>query len=82
MRYLEKPWVTKNVLKLCDKRKDLKKKRYEAEETKEFREANKRIQKAVKKAKEDWIGAQCEDFETCLNESIKTGKGSNLREAG
>ena len=26
-----------------------------------------RIQKAVKKAKEDWIGAQCEQTETCLN---------------
>ena len=28
-----------------------------------------RIQKAVKKAKEDWIGAQCEETETCLNEN-------------
>ena len=25
------------------------------------------IQKAVKKAKEYWIGAQCEEIETCLN---------------
>ena len=29
--------------------------------------ANKRIQKAVEKAKDDWIGAQCEEIETCLN---------------
>ena len=41
-------------------------KRYEAEGAKEYREANRRIQKAVKKAKEDWIGAQCETIETCL----------------
>ena len=27
------------------------------------------IQKAVKKAKEDWIGAQCEEIETCLNKN-------------
>ena len=40
---------------LCDERRDLKKKRYEAEGAKEYREANRRIQKAVKKAKEDWI---------------------------
>ena len=33
---------------------------------KEFREANKRIKKAVKKAKEDWIGAHYEETETCL----------------
>ena len=33
------------------------------------KEANRRIQKAVKKAKEDWIGAQCEEIETCLNKN-------------
>ena len=27
------------------------------------------IQKAVKKAKEDWICAQCEEIETCLNKN-------------
>ena len=25
------------------------------------------FQKTAKKAKEDWIGAQCEEIETCLN---------------
>ena len=65
----KKPWVTtKDVLHLCDDRRDLKKKRYEAEGAKEYREAN-RIQKAVKKAKEDWICAQCEEIETCLNKN-------------
>ena len=47
----------------------MKKKRYEAEGAKEYREANRRIQKAVKKAKEDRIGAQCEEIETCLNKN-------------
>ena len=56
-------------INLCDERRDLKKKRYEAEGAKEYREANRRIQKAVKKAKEDWIGAQCEEIETCLNKN-------------
>ena len=51
-RRREKPWVTKDVLDLCDERRDLNK-RYEAEGAKEYREANKRIQKAVKKTKED-----------------------------
>ena len=57
-RSRKRPWVTKDVLDLRDERRDLKKKRYEAEGAKEYREANRRIQKAVKKAKEDWIGAQ------------------------
>ena len=33
-----------------------------------YREAN-RIQKAVKKAVDDWIGAQCEEIEICLNKN-------------
>ena len=44
-------------------RGDLKKRRCDAEE------AYKRIQEAVKKAKEDWIGVQCEEIETCLNKN-------------
>ena len=67
-RRRKKPWVTKDVLDLCDERRDLKKKRYEAG-AKEYREANRMIQKAVKKAKEDWTGAQCEEIETCLNKN-------------
>ena len=67
-RHRKKPWVTRDVLDLCDERRNLKK-WYEAEGAKEYREANKRIQKAVTKAKEDWIGAQCEEIETCLNKN-------------
>ena len=74
------------MLILCDERRDLKKKRYEAEGAKEYREANKRIQKAVTKAKEDWIGDQCEEIETYLNKnnskSLSAGEGSNIRETG
>ena len=67
-RCRKKPWVTTDVLDLCDERRDFKK-RYEAEGAKEYRGANRRVQKAVKKAKEDWIGAQCEEIETCLNKN-------------
>ena len=48
-RRRKKPWVTKDVLDLCDERRDLKKKRYEAEGAKEYREANRRIQKQYRK---------------------------------
>ena len=65
-RRRKKPWVTKYVFELCDKKRDMKKKRYEAEGAKEYREANRRIQKAVKKLKKDWTGAQCEEIETYL----------------
>ena len=42
-RRRKKPWVTKDVLDLCDGRRDLKK-RDKAEGVKEYREANRRIQ--------------------------------------
>ena len=41
-RRRKKPCVTKDVLDLCDERRDLKKKRYDAEGAKEYREANRR----------------------------------------
>ena len=44
-RSRKKPWVTKDVLDLCDERRVLKKKRYETEGAKEDREANRRIQR-------------------------------------
>ena len=37
-RRRKKSWVTKDVLDLCDERRDLKKKRYEAEGANEYRE--------------------------------------------
>ena len=65
----KKPWVAIDILDLCDERRDLKKKRYKTEGAREYRKEKKRIQKAVKKAKEDWIGAQCEEIETFLNKN-------------
>ena len=65
---LYQPWVGQLNLMGRDERRDLKK-RYEAEGAKEYSEANRRVQKAVKKAKEDWIGAQCEEIESCLNKN-------------
>ena len=35
-RRMKKPWIIKDVLDLCDERRDLKKRRYEAEETKAY----------------------------------------------
>ena len=95
-RRRKKPWVTKDVLDLSDERRDLKKKRYEAERAKEYREASRRVQKAVMKAKKGWIGAQCEEIETCLNKnnskkayqmvrdltSEKQGRSSTIHKSG
>ena len=70
-RRRKKPWVTKDVLDLCLERRYLKKKQYEAEGAREYRKANRRIQKAVKKAKKDWILDRCsaQEIQTCLNKN-------------
>ena len=39
----KKPWVTRDVLDLCDERRDLKKRQYEEEGAKEYRKTSKRI---------------------------------------
>ena len=50
----EKALGNKNVLDLCDVRRDLKKRRYEEEEMKDYKiKTYKRVQKALKEAKED-----------------------------
>ena len=51
----KKPWVTRDVLNLCDERRDLKKRRYDEEGAEEYRKANKRVQKALTIAKENWV---------------------------
>ena len=66
-RHRKKPWITKDIVDICEERRDLKKRRYAAEGAKAYREANKRIQKAVKKTNADWIGVQYEEIETCLH---------------
>ena len=54
---------------LFDDIKDLEKKQYKTEGAKPYKESNTRVQKAVKKAKEDWIDVQCEEIETVLNKN-------------
>ena len=47
----------------------MKKRRYEEEGAKKYRKANKRVQKALKKAKEDWTETQCKEIDACLNKN-------------
>ena len=65
----KKNWVTRDVLDLSGERRDLKKRRYEEEGAKEYRKANKKVQKALKKEKEDWIDTQCKKTDACLNKN-------------
>ena len=54
----KKPWITAEILDLCDKRRKLRKKRFEPGGSEKYKEVNNSIKRCMKKAKENWIGEQ------------------------
>ena len=68
-RQKKKPWITAEILDLCDKRRELRRKRFEPEGSEKYKEVNNNIKRCVKKAKENWIGEQCSDTEETLKKN-------------
>ena len=62
-RQKKTPRVTAENLDLCDKRRELRKKRFEPEGSEKYKEVNNNIKRCMKKAKEKWIGEQCNGIE-------------------
>ena len=62
-RPAKKPWITDNVLKLYDKRRELKQKKNTTEGVELNREANQQVREGVRKAKETWVEEQCQVIE-------------------
>ena len=63
------PWVTHEIIDLCDQRRDLKKKRGEPEGAKDYRVIKRKIRTEMKMAKETWIQGQCQEVEACLRKN-------------
>ena len=59
-RTKKKKWITDDILEMCDKRRELKNKKHDAQGRSQYREINNKIRKAIKQAKENWIEQQCE----------------------
>ena len=68
-RQKKKPWVTAEILDLCDRRRELRNKGFELEGSEKYREVNNNIKKCTKKTKENWIGGQCSDIEENLRKN-------------
>ena len=68
-RQKEKPWITAEILNLCDKRRELRKKRFEPEGPEKYKEGHNNIKRCMKKAKETWIGEQCSEIEQNLRKN-------------
>ena len=67
----KKPWVTDNILKLCDKRRELKHKTNTTEGAKHCREANQQVIKGMRKAREMCVEDQCQGIEENLQKKNK-----------
>ena len=63
----KKPWVTTDILELCDKRRELKQGRKDPEGAERYRDLNRQIRKRMKEAKEKWINEQCNEIEVSLS---------------
>ena len=58
------PWITNEVLDLCDKRRALRPKKFLTDETRaEYKKAHNDVRKKMKTAKEDWIEEQCRSID-------------------
>ena len=66
---MEKPWATAEILDLCNKRRELRKKRFEPEGSEKYKEMNNNIKQCMKKAKENWLGEQCSKTEENLRKN-------------
>ena len=51
----KKLWITAEILDLCDKRRALRKKRFEPEGSEKYKEVNNNIKRCMKKAKKKII---------------------------
>ena len=65
----KKPWITAEILDLCNKRRELRKKKIEPEGSEKYKEVNNNIKRCMKKAKENWIGEQCSEIEENLRKN-------------
>ena len=68
-RQKKKPWVTAEILDLCNKRRVLRKKRLKPEGYEKYKAVNNNIKRCMKKAKENWIGQQCSETEENLRKN-------------
>ena len=64
----KKPWVTAEILDLCDRRRELRQQRFEPEGSEKYKEVN-NIKRCMKKAKENRIGEQCSETEENLRKN-------------
>ena len=62
----KQPWVTAEILDLCDRRRELRKKQFKPEGSEKYREVNNKHQVV---REENWVGEQCSETEENLRKN-------------
>ena len=65
-RNKKQPWMTDEILAICDERRRLKPYRKTQEKKVEYRAINRQVKQVIKSAKEAWIEDQCNTINDCL----------------
>src|SRR6218665_1778162 len=73
-RRKKKPWISKEVLELSNRRKETRKTKTNSDKDRErYREITKEIKKKARKCKETWIEEKCQEAEKATG-IVNTGK--------
>ena len=80
-RRKKQPWITNDILDLCDERRSLKaaKNKNNIELISKYRKVNNKIRKDMKTAKDQWIQMQCK-MDDITKEHMKLSKVSQKRQ--
>ena len=62
-RQKKKPWVTGDLLDMCDKRRQLKKDKSITVGATKYIEINNALKRGMKRAKENWTEEECSEIE-------------------
>ena len=65
----KKPWVTADILDLCDKRRELKLRKCDPEGAAKYREVNNKIKLNMRRPTDNWIAEHCCKTEDSLSKN-------------
>ena len=70
-RSKKQPWITDNIINMCNNRRSLKKTKYQSEEhAEEYKWINNMIPNSMKLTKNDCLRSQCKSIDTYLKNGI------------
>ena len=73
-----KPWITENILRLMDERRNNKNRKDEKSQS-EYRRLRNQIKRECKLAKEEWINEKCNEIEEQMKKGCSDGAYGKIR---